>query len=260
MSFSAILTRAGIHEKYVRELFPDATTYEGPPVFDHPLYCMGFFNRSGSNLLAEYLRATPYFSGFYEQLNYDTIRNQSLKNNIKSFPDYILNLTERFSQGRPCYGFKSSVDQLMMLQRFGIPKMYSGGLRIIHITRKDLVGLAVSYQIASQNKKWTSQQKGLGEDVEICFNADQITQLISLAQDSGNGIAMYSEIFGYDRLHITYEDLVESPQLVLDQVSDFTNQQGNVWPVIMPGIQRQASALNRQFRKLYLEKVRCDIL
>lgn len=260
MSFSAILSRIGVHEERLRRFFDGAVSYDGPPVFEHPLYCIGFFNRSGSNLLAEYLRATPVFSGFHEQLNFDTVEKQCNQRHIRSFPDYIMEMTSRF--GRDCagYGFKASVDQLMMIQRFNVHKMYAGGLRIIHITRQDLIGQAISFQIANQTKKWTSQQDGLGDDVEVRFDATQLTQLIGQAQASCDGIAMFAEIFGHKRLHVTYEDLVSSPYTVLNRISAFADQQDAEWPVTEPGIERQASKLNQEFRRLYLEKIRSDVL
>lgn len=260
MSFSAILSRIGIHEDRLRRFFNGVVSYDGPPVFDCPLYCIGFFNRSGSNLLAEYLRATPFFSGFHEQLNFATVEKQCVQRNIRSFPEYIIEMTDQFGKDCTRYGFKASVDQLMMLQRFDIPKMYSGGLRIIHITRQDLIGQAISFQIANQTKKWTSQQDGLGEDIEVFFDAMQVTQLIGQAQASCDGIAMFAEIFGHKRLHVTYEDLVSSPHTVLKRVSTFADQNGAEWPVTKPKIERQASKINRDFRQLYLEKVLNEIL
>lgn len=260
MSFAAILSRIGIHEQRLRRFFDGATSYDGPAVFDHPLYCIGFFNRSGSNLLAEYLRKTPFFSGFHEQLNFDTVENQSVQRHIKTFPDYILEMAARFGQNNTKYGYKASVDQLMMLQRFGIPKMYAGGLRIIHITRQDLIGQAISYQIANQTKKWTSKQDGLGDSVQVRFDAAQVTQLIGQAQASSDGIAMFAEVFGHKRVHVTYEDLVSSPDTVLNRISTFAGQTGAEWTVTEPGIERQASKLNQDFRQLYLEKIRNDIL
>jgi LPS sulfotransferase NodH len=245
------VSKPSIHETALRKFFKGNVIYDGPVVFDHPLYCIGFFNRSGSNLLAEHLRGTPYFSGFHEQLNFNIVQNLSKKWGVHSFPDFIIEATNRFSKGRFVYGFKASLGQLVMLERFGIPRMYAGGLRIIHIHRKDLIGQAVSYQIASQTKQWTSKQAGVDSQVQVEFDAKKLTNLIDAAQASTNGIAMFSEILGYPRLTISYEDLVENPKQVLDCVADFSGQTTENWKISAPQIERQSSEINIRFRQLY---------
>lgn len=258
MSVISFLSRTGVHEKSLRSFFKGDVQYDGPAIFDHPLYCLGFFNRSGSNLLGSYLRATPFFSGFYEQLNFDTVQTRSGEWGISSFPDFIKEATVRFRKGKLAHGFKASADQLMMLQRFGIPKMYTGGLRIIHITRQDLIGQAISYQIASQTQKWTSEQAGT--DVEVRFDAKQMTRLIDGAQASANGIAIFAEIFGCASLHVSYEDLVQNPQHILSQIAGFAGQAGAEWSIKPPEIEQQRSALNDQFRQLYLTQAQQEVL
>ena len=258
MSVISYLSRTGVHEKSLRHFFKGDVQYDGPAIFDHPLYCLGFFNRSGSNLLGSYLRATPFFSGFYEQLNFDTVQTRSGEWGISSFPDFIKEATVRFGKGKFVHGFKASADQLMMLQRFGIPKMYVGGLRIIHITRNDLIGQAISYQIANQTQKWTSEQAGA--DVEVRFDAKQMTHLVDEAQASANGITIFAEIFGYARLHVSYEDLVQNPHQILSRIADFAGHDGEAWPIKPPEIARQRSTLNDQFRQLYLTQALQQIL
>jgi LPS sulfotransferase NodH len=158
------------------------------------------------------------------------------------------------------HGFKASVDQLMMLERFGIPRMYEGGLKIIHITRGDLIGQAISYQIANQTKKWTSKQAGIMPEGAVVFNPEQISSLVQDAQNSANAISMLAEIFNVPRLHVTYERLVNVPQRVLDQVAEFTHQDAANWPVKEPDIKRQASPLNDDFRARYLNYIRSGVL
>lgn len=260
MSVISFLSQTGIHEKSFREFFDDNVQYDGPAIFDHPLYCLGFYNRSGSNLLAGYLRATPFFSGFYEQLNFDTALKRSDEWGVGSFPEFIKEATVRFGKNKFVHGFKASADQLMMLQRFGIPNMYAGGLRIIHITRQDLIGQAISYQIASQTLKWTSEQTGISADAEVCFDAKHLTHLVDGAQDSANGIAMFAEIFGHPRLHVSYEDLVQNPRRILNRIAAFAGQEGENWPLKTPEIERQSSELNEQFRRLYLTQAQQIIL
>ncbi|WOI35318.1 Stf0 family sulfotransferase (plasmid) [Tritonibacter scottomollicae] len=256
MTVISLLSATGVHEKALRRFFKGDVFHNGSKIFDHPLYCIGFHNRSGSNLLADYLRNTPYFSGFHEQLNFNTVENQSSEWGVKNFPDFIREATIRFGGGQFVHGFKASVDQLMMLQRFNIPKMFKGGMRIIHITRRDLVGQAISFQIASQTQRWTSQQVGLGDDVKVAFDESKITNVIDAAQKSANGISMFSEVFGCPRLHVSYEELVQSPSQTLARVARFAGQEAAEWPIGDPKISRQSSELNTHFREMYIDRLR----
>lgn len=259
-SYCSYLGALSSHEKALRSFLKSDVVYDGPEIFDHPLYCLGFSNRSGSNLLAEYLTATPYFSGFQERLNFKTVKSLSTKWGIDSFPDYFQETNARLGKDQFVCGFKASAGQLMMLQRYGIPRMYKGGMRIIHITRNDLVGQAVSFQIASQTKQWNSKQAAVAGDKTVHFDAKQITRMIDAAQASANGIAMFAEIFGYPRIHVTYEELVEAPEKVLRQIAQFSGQQAADWPVAKPSLKRQASEVNELLRKQYLESIRQSLL
>lgn len=260
MSFVHTLKTPGKHEDELRRFFNDKVSYGGPPIFANPLYCLAFFNRSGSNLLANYLRGTPFFSGFHEQLNFDTVKKKALQWGCDNFPDYIIEATTRFSKGRFVHGFKASVDQLMMLERFGIPRMYQDGMKIIHITRDDLIGQAISYQIASQTKKWSSRQIGIMPEDAVCFDPEKISSLVQAAQYSANAIVMFAEIFDVPRLHVTYEMLVRNPLGVLEKVAEFTQQDTMEWSVKEPDIERQASELNDSFRARYLDYIQGTVL
>lgn len=260
MSFVSLLATISGHEKELRGIFGVNCVYDGPEIFDHPLYCIGFFNRSGSNLLADYLRATPYFTGFLEYLNFKFVKHASSEWGVHSFPDFIREANAILGKPQFVHGFKASATQLMMLQRFGIPRMYKGGMRIIHITRNDLIGQAISYQIASQTQKWDSNQASPNADLQVNFDAEQITNIIQIAQQSNTGITMFAEIFGCPRLHVTYEELVKAPDQILSRIAEFADQGEVNWPVVKSRFERQASEINDRFREMYHESVRESLL
>ena len=118
------LAKPSRHEQKIIQAFKGRVAYEGSdPIFDTPLFLLGFFNRSGSNLLGEYLNSTPFFSGFREQLNGDMVLRTAERQAIASFPDYIVaSSAAARAQGR-IHGFKASWSQVMMLLRFGIDRM-----------------------------------------------------------------------------------------------------------------------------------------
>ncbi len=256
MTFTRFLSETGMHEKAARSLFGDAVEYIGPTLFPHPLYCIGFYNRSGSNLLASYLRETPFFSGFHEHLNANQIETFARKFSTESFPDLIRKMIEHFGKGRRVHGFKASIDQLVMLERFGIPRMFDGGMKIIHITRGDVIGQAVSYQIALQTLKWTSKMEGAIPDTDIKFDPRQLTSIIDGIHSASDAISMFSKVFDHPYMRVTYEDLVQNPQAVLIRIAQFSGRPGRNWTLQTPQIERQANEVNEKFRHLYLEYLR----
>jgi len=253
-----LLSKPDKHEESIMEIFQGNVRYSGPELFDRPLYCLAFFNRSGSNLLADHLRQTPYFSGFHEELNFRGVEIRSRQWGALSFPDYIKAVMAP-AEGKT-YGFKASMGQLMMLERFGIPNMFKGGLRIIHIQREDLVGQAVSHLISSQSQQWTSEQQSTASKVEIRYDAERLTSIIDAAHRSASGIKTYAQVFDRPRLEVSYEDVVRHPSKVLRRIAKFSGQNGSDWEAREPKIRRQATSLNVSFRKRYIEEVREKLL
>lgn len=245
------LLQGGVHEAQIRGLFGGSATFDGAaPVFDHPLYLLGFSNRSGSNLLAEYLRSTSCFSGFNEQLNHETVREQARKLSVQSFPDFIRADTAKYGKAGRMHGYKASWDQILMLYRLRIPSMYRGGARIIHITRDDLIGQGISYHIASQTKRWSSLHKG--EPTEPDYDHGKISALVGAAQLSAAAIQNLAVIFEIPRFHLTYEALVERPRRTVQRIGTFAGVNLADWVPPKTRLQRQSDALNDAYRARYL--------
>lgn len=255
----SLLTQPGVHEKHLHTTFPQGCQFDGvEPVFEYPLYCIAFTNRSGSNLLAEYLRDTPVFSGFREQLNVGAVKSVARSWELTRFPELFARI-DREAEGK-IYGFKASVDQLAMLWRMGIQRMYRGGLRIIQIEREDVLGQAISYQIALQTKAWTSRMKSECPEAEVEFNPEQISRLIEGIQRSGTATDLFVEIFDVPRLRVTYEELTHAPQAVLDRIAVFADQDAGGWTPAQPKITRQAGPINDKFRSAYRDYVASKVL
>lgn len=253
-----LLSKPDKHEDSIMEIFQGNVRYNGPELFNRPLYCLAFFNRSGSNLLADHLRQTPYFSGFHEELNFRGVGIRSRQWGVLSFPDYIKTVMAT-GEGKN-YGFKASLGQLIMLERFGVPKMFKGGMRIIHIQREDLLGQAVSHLISSQSQQWTSEQANSASEVEIKYDAGRLTSIIDATHRSASGIKTYAQIFDRPRLEVSYEEIVKDPSQVLGHIAKFCGQNGADWVAREPRIKRQATALNMSFRKRYIEDSRKKLL
>lgn len=234
------------HEKALRKHFRTQCTYDGPVAFKAPLMLIGFTNRCGSNLLAGYLRAAKGVAGFQEQLNHDVVAKVSREQGIESFADYIRHVSNRTAR----HGFKAGVEQVAMLYRLGIARMYPS-VRVLHITRRDTLAQAVSFSIADQTKQWVSWQPRKSEPRYDRADIDRRLDWIALQNES---MRVASRIYGFAYGHVTYESLVRSPSEAVDRAATFFGlQPPETLP--KPRLARQADAVNADFTERYLKDV-----
>lgn len=248
------LATHGIHEEKLRAFFGDHFAFTGEaPVIEGPLVCLGFTNRSGSNLLGGHMRSQPGLLGFHEQLNYEPVLKQSELHSIGSFPDYIA----RLGQARPkaWYGVKASVDQLMMLRRANIHAMYRDGMKIVQIHREDLIGQAISHHIALQMQAWTSRTQTDVHEDQIVFDAKQITAIAKSIRHSEFLMDLFAEAFEVPRLQITYDEITNMPKVSLRKIAKFVGRNPASINVIEPKLDRQSGDLNEAFRARYRREV-----
>lgn len=259
MKLPESIASVGIHEKTIREKFNDKVYYRGDaPVFDGPLVLLAFVNRSGSNLLASHMRTVPRLAGFHEQLNWTTVLNTSERQGISNFPDYIQHATTLAQKPDKIYGFKASWDQMLMLLRFGIDRMYTG-VNVVHITREDIVGQAISLLIASQTEQWTSKQTAR-EDVTPKYDETRITNIINDCSAAAEKVRLVSQMSGARYLSVTYEQVVENPALVIRQIGRSMGAKLPTWQPKPVPLERQANALNDEWRSRYLAAARAALI
>jgi len=220
------------------------------PAFDFPLCLLAFTNRCGSNLLAEYLKATDLFCGFQEPLNSDVVAHVCDLNGIASFPDYIEHVTRKqYEDGKSLF-MKSSWDQFLMLREWGVLQMFTG-LKIIYIERLNYINQAISYVIANQTKQWTVFHKKQNDHVEYDFKT--IDSVIS-ANAKANRIFRYLfELLDLDYVHVTYEDLIADPVAHTAKVLQHLGHSADLELLsdYEPRLKSQSGELNREFRDRY---------
>lgn len=254
---SDALAAQGPHESRVRALFPDSFAWQGDePLFSKPLYILAFTNRSGSNLLADYLRQTGKFRGFGEGLNWDGVQRSLERNPVASFPDYIAQLAGAPSQPG-IWGIKASWDQIIMLQRANIPAMFSG-VQIIHSVRQDLLGQAISHWIAHQTDQWTSVHKG--RDVVPKFAIDHIEPILMDVVRSNSHIDLISRTMGIPRHVVVYEWLQDEPAAEIRRLTQAVSIDLGDWQPGTPRIARQRDETNERFRQEAMEMWRKAIM
>ena len=248
-SMLSALASEGIHEQKVKALFSDSggLKFTGDaPVFAKPLIVLAFTIRCGSNLTADYLRQTGRFAGLQEFLIGDTIANLSQKWGSSSFPNFFVDLVSHITpQQIRFFGVKASWDQLAMLLRANISSMFPS-VRVIHVWRRVIVAQAVSLLIASQTKKWTSQQEAATNEVPT-FDVKKIDKIMQTIRAGNDRIALITSAFSLKTASVCYEDLVADPQSVIQSIArDFKLDLGN-WTPKKPAISKQSDDLNDQF-------------
>jgi trehalose 2-sulfotransferase len=247
----------GSHEHKIRALFPGAFSWSGPyPRFAKPFFILAFTNRSGSNLLADYLRQTGRFRGFGEGLNGDEVERSLTRDPIASFPDYVARLA-----GPPnepgFWGIKASWDQILMLQRANIPAMFTG-VRIIHSVREDILGQAVSHWIAHQTNQWTSAHKETG--VTPSFAGDRIEHILMNIVRSNCYIDLIARTLDIPRHIVVYERLQDRPADEIARLAEAMSVDLGDWKPGTPRISRQRDTINDIFGSSCLEAWRSRLL
>ncbi len=248
------LCPVGEHERTINSQFGAQAGFDGTnPVFDQPLILLGFYNRCGSNLFAEYLRTTLQFSGFGESLNADMVQTMCTKHALTSFPDYISHHMSKRRKLGTLHGFKASSDQAAMLLRLGIDKMFTG-IKIVHIWREDTLGQAISAHIAWQTEKWTSRVEG--NNTIPTYDSKYIAHFMQEIANSHSAFSVLGSGLGIPLHQMTYESLLERPKNSVMRVGAFLGADVSDWTVPKKTVlTKQADSLNEEFRARFSQEV-----
>ncbi len=241
-----------IHEERITDFFGEsACQYQGSaPLTEHCTFII-FYNRSGSNLLANYLTASGQFFGGGENLNWDTVINTAKRKGFESFHDYMAFLTQKNKWNKnKRFLIKSATSQLQMLSRFGYLPHIAPKLDFIHIIRRDTTAQAISLSIASQTKKWTSFQEGNGQEPIVEFETiDRIRQVIKTENRAAEQLIRDMELTPY---RVVYEDFVNSPVQQTQDLCDHLIGQRPEIDTSKIKHKKQSNDFSKQIQKQYV--------
>lgn len=239
------LTARGDHEVEISTLLQGHMAPSPGQQLDCGLTVMGFTNRCGSNLLADYLVQTGRFGGFGEVLNPPVIKAGKERDGVESLPDHMIALARRLNCGPGRnLGVKASADQLAMLIRHGIPAMFTG-FRVVHVWRQDLLEQAVSFAIANRTKRWTTRQKAPSREVgNMTLDPVQIERMMRAIQQANNRIEAMVSVLGIPHASLSYEELTAAPGQAILRICTALGEDLGKWRPRAPKIDKQADALN----------------
>lgn len=206
-----------------------------------------FLNRSGSNFLAECLQQSGGIGPFGEFFNHPNLVSLCKEKDIDTLSDYVFYINSLMKKDN-VFCTKLGWAQLYFLIKIGvIPKIIKNP-KFIFITRNDLLGQAISFSIASQTKKWSSEHKAEKQHVEYSEN-DILNGIIG----SSFGNARFEQLFSLYRIKpisVRYEGLSNNPEKVIMRVLNTLNYLYTPLKLDEINIKKQGNETNTKFKKI----------
>lgn len=242
---------SNFHRSPIENHFLSRVIFEGvEKIVSRPLIILAFTNRSGSNLLAEFLRQTSLVAGLGEYLNSETVIKKSIQNNINSFPEYLRHLVLKLSNEGQFFGVKASAEQLKFLSDWNIESMFSRTI-VVHIHRDDILNQAISHWIARQTGQWTSLQNK--KSIPIEFDGYKIMKIVSDVAAENNAIRLHCAINNINYLSVSYQEVMADPKAVVKRIFSSAQIDFPDWHPAKPKISKQANITNEEMlNKLFL--------
>ncbi len=209
-----------------------------------------FTNRSGSNYLAELLAGTEVFNRAEERFTWDHVSYPSKDGHVDSFEDYIGRTVGWASRG-DWFAVKAAAGQLELLARVGFFAAIQAVPSFIIIHRADKLGQAISFAIAEQTGRWTSDTPAALATAAV-YNRRRIDHFRSTITAMSTELEQFLAVNNITPLRIGYEDFVASPQTELDRVSKWLGIGSLTARPERVSITRQRDATNEAWRNRYL--------
>lgn len=231
--------------------------YLVPPKKSHrPARCRNivflcFTNRSGSNYLAELLGSTRQINVAGEFLNFDTALTHIAKNDLRSFYDYFIHLLDTQSV-KGNFACKIAVTQIALIQQAGLLDEIMPYSRFVLSERADLLGQAISLEIAARTGKWTSYMSPSGSVAETDFDRNRLEMIIRNIAYEQQLFRLFFAINGLDHFHVNYEQLTSHTETVMKMMCDWLEIEASPGCFERTGTQRQAGGLNSAWRNRFL--------
>lgn len=241
------------HDKAAGELFGEQERVAAGGEVT-PCLLIGFVNRSGSNYFAELLQSTGAFAGLRESLNDNAMRLACENNELRGSRAYLEHLRRtQIEQPGQMWGVKTNWVQVAMLMRWrAIPHMLAP--KMVIVSRKDILGQAVSFYIAKHTKQWRSVDEAA--DVEVTYN---FKQLMNTMRSVGRSYFILRQTAAMAQIpcrEIVYEDLLAAPDSVIGDVTEWLVGRRLVPVQEQVGIAIQRNSRNAELKARFLEDLR----
>lgn len=245
-------SRSNSHETEIRKALGQVT-YSGSQSLRQGLVLLGFVNRSGSNLLGEYLRTLPGLSGFKEKLNHPTVIKACRESSFDTFEGYLRELCSQAAPGN--LGVKASGAQVEMLHKWRFLDMFES-VKAVHIQREDIVSQAVSLWIARHTKQWTSRRSKLVEEEQVRYDFEALSLILENIGRQNNRLAAALSALEVPTWAISYERLLADPQGEIRAVARFLGVDATEWQLPANKTHRRQDS---RIKAEYVARLRADL-
>ena len=254
-----LIEKPGPHEEQLRKFCEHFEVPAGTSPCDQPVCIMLFTNRSGSSLISEHMRASPYFGGFGEPLNHQFVIEKSTRDGTRSFLQYLQNVQHQHTGADKLFGMKASVDQALMLMRAGVIPEYYRDVRWVLIERRDIVAQAISLYFAGRSKQWRSDQQAL-KAWEPVYDFERIRLQVQMLSQRYVAMKSFCAIFGIEPYRIIYEDFAADPITGAKALAAHLGVPEPAIDASKVAMRKQRGDRNAEFRERFLSEYRALIL
>ena len=210
-----------------------------------------FTNRSGSNYLAELLGATKQINVGGEFLNFDTALLHIGTNGLTSFYDYFIGLIDKHSV-KGSFACKVAITQIALLQQAGLLDELMPYSRFVVSERADLLGQAISLEIASRTGKWTSYMQPTGSVSDADFDRNKLEMIIRHLSYEQQLFRLFFAINGLEHFQVNYEQLTSHTDAVMRMMCDWLQIDAPPGCFKRTVTERQSNLLNNAWRRKFL--------
>lgn len=203
--------------------------------------------RSGSTLICDLLRDSEFCMAheYFQMDEYMPLlasRWACLKNGYLQKREYIIELSKHRTMKSGWLGVNLHGRHLPTFLEFSefLPKVKT---LFIRIRRKNIIQQAISYEIAKQTGKWSSEF-GTNINPEYCF--EDILKRISELNYQNSIIDAYIEQYSLDVCDVYYEDFIKNPKAYL---ASFLPIELNDFVSSGPTLVRQRSNINSEWEQ-----------
>lgn len=214
----------GIHHKKLKEFFKQFKNDESEKKLKElckeiNIFFVCFTNRCGSNLICQAISSSGKVKQPGENLNFNTVINNSKQKGFSDFAEYLCWLLLQGSQSNKNVGIKCSVDQLIQLYNYGLLQQM-GKTKFILVTRKNTIKQAISMVVALQTQQWTSTQSIEEERKEIKLDIHQTIKIAIRIRQQNSVFRMVLDLIGSPPTEIGYEEFIKDPEKHMEIISE----------------------------------------
>ncbi len=218
--------------------------------------------RSGSHLLAQHMATTGLLGRPYEYFNTPGMRFE--------IPDYPEPVEEQLIVALPLGTTPNGVFAVK-LHAWTMDRVLPyidlvhdlGDIHFVYLTRLDVLGQAISLELARQTNIWASNRISWANGSNPEYNKERIEGTIFELLHCRTRWEAYFSRNGIGPLRLSYERVVDEPQSIVEEVARYVGvaERPKIGTHFWHEFKRQAGSVNKEWRERYIrDKANLQVL